>query len=275
MNTTHYKPQKIFILAFVVIIVTACSSSNKSHKSEYINLNGTYISECPEVLYRAIIHKDSIKFFRQSFKDQIDGSRVWTDSCPVMCGSATFYRYKSYIEAKTIPIYPIENVDIAYTPTESDSTTLTLRFPNYDFSKGEYLIVNLSVLFIRNPSAERGDSDYMTTENYEMEIECRTENTVVNLPKCMKQDFYFINISQSKYKNKYPKISPYLCKLSYFWWFDTKLEEDSKENAIVTFPDLSNQVFETMYFERVFIPYNNKYLYFFNIDMKKETPESE
>lgn len=276
MNTEYCKPPKTFILMLIVIILTACSSSHKSHKSGYVNLNGKYSTEKSETQYSAIIQKDSIKFFRQSFRDQMDGSRVWSDSCPVMCASGTFYKARNYIIAKTIPIYPIEDVDISYTSAESDSTTLTLRFPNYDFSKGTYPIVKLAVLFTRgNPFAHRGDPDYMKPEYYEMEIECRTDNTVVNLPRYMKQEGYFIDISQSKYINKYTDISPYLCKLSYFWIFETRLTEDSKENVIITFPDLTNQVFETMSFERVFIPYDKDHLYFFNIDLKKETTESE
>lgn len=276
MNTTNYKPQNIFILAFIVIILAACSSSHKSHKSEYINLDGTYRCEDCDAIYTAIIQKDSIKFFRQSYDIQLDGSCVWVDSCPVICASATFDKYKSYIEAKTVPIYATTNVDISYTPAESDSTTLTLRFPNYDFSKGAYPIVNLSVLFTRyDVSACLSLSDQAKFEHYEMEIECRTDSTVVNLPKYMKQNLYLIDISQSKYINKYTDISPYLCTLSFVGLSETRLTEDSKENAIITFPDLTNQDFETMYFERVFIPYDKDHLYFFNIDLKKETTESE
>lgn len=260
----------------LVIILTACSSSHKSHKSGYINLNGKYSTEKSEARYSAIILKDSIKIFRQSFRDQMDGSRVWTDTSPVMIASGTFHQDNNYIIAKSLPIDPFRDIADSYIYAENDSTTLTLRIPNYDFSKGVHPIIDISVLFTRgNPLAHPGDSDYMEPEYYEMEIECRTDNTVVYLPRYMKQDAFYFVISQSDYIDYNKQISPYLCNLTYSGAVYTNLFEDAKENIIITLPNLTNQVFETMYFERVFIPYDKDHLYFFNIDLKKETTESE
>lgn len=76
MNKSRFRLQKIFILAFVVIMMAACSSSHKPHKSEYFNLDGTYTDtrESPDNRYSAVIQKNSIDFFRTSYKLKRDGA---------------------------------------------------------------------------------------------------------------------------------------------------------------------------------------------------------
>ena len=238
------------IILLLGLIFVACST-NKFSRS--FRLKGTYVwYDFWNIEYMAFFKSDTVYMYQDTcfwFEEDCD-------SCSHMIASAKVTYYHDYpgVILNSFPIRPFDNLQYSFNSTDNDSATITLRFPNYDFSKGFYPIMELSSYY---SYGEPGDSDYIEPTLCKMTIECKTDSVVASLPRTMMGETLFFNLYQSAYKNFYAApLSTYLGAISYRWYIDSYLEDHLNENCTITFPNVTNQIFEMMSLERFCVPYN-------------------
>ena len=250
--------KKILTVAilFIELIFVTCSSNKLGISSR---LDGTYVwQDGMGVEYMAFIKSDTLNMYRDTcYLYEED-----CDSCSHLIASAKLSYYHGFpgVILNSLPIRPFDNLQYSFNSTDNDSATITLRFPNYDFSKGFYPIMKLASYYF---NGEPGDSDYIEPTLYHMTIECKTDSVVAILPRTMMGESLYLDIYQSKYNNEHSASLPtYLGAISFHWEILPYLEDHLNENCTITFPNVSNQIFELMCLEEFCVPYNENELNF-------------
>lgn len=254
-----------FIILSFIIFLGACTSKRPVSVPK---LEGTYIWEkgYQGNFYIAFVKEDSISFWRSNNEEYWEGE--YGDTIPVLIASGTYRQNgPNSIKIKSDKNDPFKNIEYSRSPSEGDSVALILKFPNYDFSQGLYPILNIHTYY-GDVTLKPDDPDYIEPGLYEIKVECRSDSVVTTLPRLMLQEDLYFYLTQSTYINK-NALQPYLGQLSFQGYAMLYLDEHPNENISITFPNITNQVFDLLCLDNFIADYDDKYLVFLNWYMLK------
>lgn len=162
---------------------------------------------------------------------------------------------------------PFKGMTVDCVPSQNDRQTLTVKFPNYDFSNNIYPIITLTKTMFYNEQKDKWE--FYPPDESGIVIEGVSDSIVVDFPLYFNDSSVAINLSQNKYVNN-TLYSSYMGVLDFS---DLLYLDETKKDVTITLPNVSASTFNSWDLEDILIIIEDNHINLFGKDHIKISDE--